>query len=57
MCIRVYNGIFPQKYYHYYYIYKNYYQMYRKLPLKNTGDIQNLPDGTILVKNHWIFSH
>ncbi len=29
--------------------------LYRKLPLKNTGDIQNLPDGTILVKNHWIF--
>ena len=23
---------------------------YRKLPLKNTGDIQNLLDGTILVK-------
>ncbi len=23
---------------------------YRKLPLKNTGDIQNLTDGTILVK-------
>ena len=28
---------------------------YRKLPLKNTGDINNLPDGTILVKNHWFF--
>ena len=24
--------------------------MYGKLPLKNTGDIQNLPDGMILVE-------
>jgi hypothetical protein len=29
---------------------------YRKIPLKNPGDIQNTPDSTILVKKHWIFS-
>ncbi len=29
---------------------RKYINAYRKLPLKNTGDIQNLPDGTILVK-------
>ena len=29
---------------------------YRKLPLKNTGDINNLPDGTILVKTTGFFN-
>jgi len=29
--------------------------VYRKLPLKNTGDTLKGPDGTVLVTAHWVF--
>ncbi len=28
--------------------------LYRKLPLKNTGDTLKGPDGTVLVTAHWV---
>ena len=28
---------------------------HRKLPLKNTGDAQKKPDGTVLIKTHRVF--
>jgi len=30
-------------------------RLYRKLPLKNTGDTLKGPDGTVLVTAHWGF--